>query len=204
LSALALSILAFSAQVVAWARGPSITLLPPERVALYGDVAPDQTIIVRIAAPMSYANLAQQQFGALVVAERAVVTVGNLKSEQIWNAFGEMHREKDALRIGFTAQALPQALPGQAFVSHLTLFTPARRNCTSPGCNPNLDYVSPSRFQAAAAKSDRILFDFSVATIDGKNLSQSCEVTVDDLARRTLAKLTSSAFYALCRTKKDD
>ena len=153
---------------------------------------------MRVAAPMSYANLAQQDFGALVSRETAILTIGDIVSEQRWNAYGNVERAGSALAVKATGQALPQALPGQSFVSHFTLFTPLRRVCKAGECNPTADYVSPQRLAAAAAAADHLRLDFAISTIDGETQTTSCRVVLHRLAKQALASLNDSAFYGQC------
>jgi hypothetical protein len=198
LAALLLSLLAVAAQLVAYMRGPDIRMLPPATVALYVDQAPEGMPIVRVAAPISYANLAQPPFGALVTSERMKFAVGSLESEQQWNAFGSIGLVGGNQTVTSTAPALPQALPAQSFVSHFTLFTPIRRDCTGPGCNPTADYVSPDQLLAAGATADRIRFEYSIETIDGDTVTASCDLKLHVLAKQRLAVLRKSALYARC------
>jgi hypothetical protein len=198
--ALLLSSIAVGSQLVAWLQGPSVKLIPPERVVLYRQTSPDGTAIVRIGAPVSYANVASQSYGALILKETATVSVGSLKSEQEWNAFGTIDGSGGVISVRYTDIALPVALPGQTSVSHITLFTPLRKRCAASerACKPTENYVSPEQFAAAVAKADRIRFTFKVKLSDGPELSSSCEVLMGPVNKPQLANLASQVFYGIC------
>jgi hypothetical protein len=185
IAALFLSLGAVGAGLAAWLRGPAIRLIPPERVALYGDTSPSGGVIVRIAAPMSYANIAQAPYGSLVVNEQATLSVGNIRSKQEWNAFGEIKRGS----VQSTGVVVPQSLPGQSAVSHVTLFTPL----------PGPDYISPEKLFHGAAFVPDLRFQFQIAMIDGSKLMKSCSVPLNELSRTRLAKVGTEMFFAVCR-----
>lgn len=192
--------MALSAQLVAWARGPEVQLIPIERVALYADVAGDQARVVRIAAPISYANVASQSFGALVLKETAYLSVGRLHSEQQWNAFGTIAKKGDAIAVQSAEMALPVPLAGQASASHLTLFAPLRKRCenTDHNCNPTANYISPEELARALATTRDIRFVFKITLSDGSELTTSCGVTVGSANEPYLASLGDKVFYGVC------
>jgi hypothetical protein len=192
LAALFLSLGAVVAQVWAFWRGPQIRLLPPERVALFAQVAPDSTIAVRIGAQMSYANVAQESYGDLVRAEKAELVVGKVRSIQRWNSFGEIGTP--------TGGAAPQPLPGQSAVTHFTMFTPVPRECgdDAAGCEPMKDYISPTELTDQLRTATQLRFKFQIERFDGQSVSTSCYVPVSDLAKKKLFNIVSATFYATC------
>jgi hypothetical protein len=195
-AALVLSLIAAAGQFVDWARGPSIRLIAPDRIALYSDVAPDGSIFVRVAAHMSYANVAQAPYGDLVLRERVQLRAGTLTSKQQWNAFGTIVREG----IKMTEPAGPQPLPGQSAVSHFTLFAPTTIACQagSVGCNPTQEYLQPEALTKQLASVDKLQFRFEIELIDGNRISASCRVPLSTQARQQLSSVRTSYAYLLC------
>jgi hypothetical protein len=196
LAALVLSLIAAIAQLVSWVQGPSVRLIPPDRVALYTQIAPDGSVAIRIAAYMSYANVAQASYGDVVRLERATLKIGELESTQRWNAFGEL--KDDA--ISRTADAAPQPLPGQSAVTHLTLFTPVPLVCPerSEACDYMKDYISPEELKKALLRASRLQFQFEIERFNGNKLATSCQVPLTPLAREKLDHIVTTLFYATC------
>lgn len=201
LAALVLSLLAAGAQFWARLKGPDVHLITPDRVILYSDVAPDGSIIVRIAAPMSYANVAQQAYGDVVLVERSQLTVGQRVSHQRWNAFGMINRDG----VEQTGTAGPQPLAGQSAVTHLTLFTPVPEECSanSRTCNTMSDYLTLADFANQLRSADRLDFRFQIDLIDGAKPETSCYVPLSSLARQKLTQLQTTPFYAMCHAEPD-
>lgn len=195
-AALVLSVVAAVGQFVAWVHGPSVRLIVPDRVALYSDTLPDGTVMVRIAAPMSYANVAQAAFGDLVLKERVKLSAG-IVTQQRWNSFGEIKRGA----ITATAPSAVQPLPGQSAVAHFTLFTPVPVECpqNATNCNPKQDYVTPEELNQQLGKIDRLRFTFEIELIEGGTLSKSCDVPLTKLVKDEVEKLRGSMVYAVCR-----
>ena len=199
LTALVLSLIAAGAQVVAWWRGPLVRLIPPDRVALYAQVAPHGNTAIRIAAHMSYANVAQAPYGDLVLLERAYLKVGAVGTRQRWNSFGEIKEHA----ITRTGEAAPQPLPGQSAVSHVTLFTPVPQVCPEGSdCDPMREYLSPQELAGQLRTSDRLQFRFEIKLFDDSTLSAECHVPLSDLVRDSLANVVSKPFYAMCHRDK--
>lgn len=198
LAALFLSLIAAGAQLWDWWHGPQIRLIPPDRVALYSQVAPDGSVAIRIAANMSYANVAQAQYGDLVLIERAKLKVDQIESWQRWNAFGEI-RESAITR---TQDAAPQPLPGQSAVTHFTLFTPVPRVCPngSSACDPMRDYISPEEMMLQVRTADRIEFRFEIDLFNGHTLTTSCYVPLSALVRQKLGNIMRTPLYATCHS----
>jgi hypothetical protein len=200
LAALILSLFAAFAQVLAWASGPSVKLITPDRVGLYLDMTPDQSsTFVRVAADMSYANVAQAPYGTLVVAERVILSVAGVESRQRWNAFGTISRDG----VKQTGTSAPQALPGQSAVTHFTLFTPVPVDCPdgASGCDPLADYLTAPQFANALRSARELRFQFQIELIGGKVMSTSCTVPLKQAAKEQLAELLqlrTPYFYATC------
>jgi len=196
LTALILSLIAAIAQLVAWVRASEVRLIPTDRVALYSQLAPDGTIAIRIAAPLSYANVAQPAYGDLAVVEYASFSVGNTSSRQRWNAFGEIKQGA----VSRTMDATPQPLAGQSAVSHITLFTPVPQYCDERDepCDPTADYVDPAELMKATEASDRIQFQFTVEMFGGEVLTSRCHIKLSPLVRQQLRKLVQTPLYAVC------
>lgn len=198
--ALLLSLVAIASQAIAWIRGPQVRLVTPDRIALYRDQAPGKAPIVRVAASISYANFSSQSQGALVTSEAVELRIGHLVSRQEWNAFGTIVRTGDAIEVRFTGLALPVPLPGQASLSHLTLFTPLRRRCgrNDPECNPEGDYISPDQFIAAASTNPVATATFRIRLADGTILETACEVPLGPEKKAAVASLQTGVFYGVC------
>jgi hypothetical protein len=205
-AAFLLSVMALSAQLIAWARGPDVRLFPVERVALYSDVTGDQAAVVRIAAQISYANVASQAFGTLVLKETAYLNAGPLSSEQQWNAFGTITKKADGIAVQSTEMALPVPLAGQVSKSHLTLFAPLRKRCDNGDrhCNPTANYISPEELAGALARTGEIRLAFTVTLSDGTELRTSCSVTVGPANRPYLMSLRDHVFFGVCYPVGDD
>lgn len=198
-SAFLLSLFAALAQLFAWWNGSSIRLITPDRVALYTVEAPDGSTVVRIAAPMAYANVAQGPYGDLVTVERASLSVGNVETRQRWNAFGTISADG----IEQTGPATPQSLPGQSAVSHFTLFTPVPVDCVnySKDCNPTEDYLTLQRFTDQIRSASKLQFRFGVDLIGGGTRVTTCQVPLSGLVRKELAELGKTFTYAMCRSR---
>jgi len=188
LTALLLSLLAAGSQLKDYLRGPDLRLITPHRVALYADKGPNGAMIVHIAAPMAYANVAQAPYGDLVLEETASLTVGGKTSRQEWNAFGKLTSEG----LKATEPALLQPVPGQDALSHVTLFTPI----TTPDARDNL---SPEELFARSTGARKMVFQFGIKPYKGNEIHKACSVALTDDVRTKLFVLTKSNFYALCR-----
>lgn len=205
LAALILSLFAALAQLLAWASGPSVKLITPDRVALYLDMAPDKSsMFVRVGADMSYANVAQAPYGTLVTAERVILSIGKAQSHQRWNAFGTIDR--DGLKQ--TGTSAPQALPGQSAVTHFTLFTPVPVDCPegASACSPMSDYLTAQQFANRLRSARQLHFEFQIELIGGKLLSTTCYVPLKKAAAEQLTELLqlrTPYFYATCRPSAD-
>jgi hypothetical protein len=199
IAALVLSLIAAGASLIAWWRGPSVRLISPDRVALYSDVAPSGSTFVRIAAPMSYANVAQEPYGDVVLVERAALTVGGLETHQRWNAFGEIGTNK----VQSTGTATPQSLPGQSASTHFTLFTAVPRDCPegSTVCDPMAEYLSLKKFSESVGTARELRFKFQIDLINAKPQVTECVVPLTKLVRQKLAELERVPFYAMCRQR---
>jgi hypothetical protein len=206
LTALILSIFAALAQAIAWWNGPSIRLIRPEHVALYTDVRPDRkAVFIRIAADMSYANVAQQPYGDLVVLERATLSVGKLESRQRWNSFGTINSDA----ISQTAMTAPQPLPGQSAVSHFTLFTPVPLECPEDDgrCDPMKEYLTVEDFIRELGSASDLKFTFEIELIDESSRVTTCIVPVTNLTRDKLNEVAQGSapfFYATCHSEEKD
>lgn len=202
LAALLLSVIAAIGQFVAWWSGPSVRLITPDTVALYTDTAPDGTVIVRIAAPMAYANVAQAAYGDLVVKERAKLSAGDIQTQQQWNSFGDI---KKGL-ITATQPSSVQPLAGQSAVAHFTLFAPMVRDCppNATRCQPREDYVAPEQLAAELGKADRLHFTFEIDMVGGGSAIKSCDVPLTPLVRTQLAGLRRSFMYAVCHRQSSE
>lgn len=194
--ALILSLGAAISAVWFWALGSSVRLIPPDRVAIYSDEGADGTPFIRIAAHMSYANVAQAPYGDLVLRERVQLRVGKLVLPQQWNAFGSIDRQG----INMMEPAGPQPLPGQSAISHFTLFAPPTVPCRSGNqqCDPKENYIRPESFVDQLAHEDDLLFKFEIELIDGDRVTASCHASLSPLSRRLLANVRSSYVYLLC------
>lgn len=202
LAALILSIIAAVSQFYSWARGPNVKLIVPDRVALYSDVAPDGSIFVRVAAHMSYANIAQAPYGNLVLKERAQLRVGRLTSQQQWNAFGTITRGG----VTMTELAAPQPLPGQSAVSHFTLFTPITVMCPEGAndCKPKQHYFEFGYLAQQVRTADRLHLQFEIELIEGRRLRTACYVPLSLETRRELVKVRSSYSYLRCYSVENE
>jgi hypothetical protein len=179
LSAFLLAAFAAVAQVVAWSRGPRISFLGPDRVALYSDLAPNGQPIIRVAAPLAYANTANPEYAAILFRETVVLTVGQIRTEQVWNAFGMLGRANGRLTVTSNGLAAIQTLSGQSATSHLTLFAPLIRECRpGPACSPNVDYVSPEAFLRAIHPGDRVHLHFEGAFFREKTQTYDCDAVM--------------------------
>jgi hypothetical protein len=206
LTALILSLFAAVAQAAAWFRGPSVKLITPDRVALFLDRTPDAsaTPFVRLAAEMSYANVAQAPYGTLVVAERATLQVGRAQSLQRWNAFGSI----DRAGVNQNALSSAQSLPGQSAVTHFTLFTPVPIECPDGAtkCDPMSEYLMAPVMAQQLSRAKELHIAFEIELIGGKRLEDSCEVPLKNAAREQLTALLEQRtpyFYAMCRPADD-
>lgn len=196
LVALVLSFGAAIAQLWAWWGGSSVRFLTPDRVALYSDVAPDGSIIVRVAAHMSYANVAQGPYGDLVTNESLQLRVGSLTTTQQWNALGTITRDGPKM----TELAAPQPLPGQSAATHFTLFSPMKWECSEEvyDCDPKRDYLPPELFVSRLGSADKLQLRFTITTIDGDTLAASCHVPLTEEARALIANVRTSYAYLYC------
>lgn len=201
LTALTLAAGAAIAQVIAWAGGSSVRLIAPDRVAFYSDVMPDRSIAVRLAAHMSYANVAQAPYGDLVLKERVQLRVGSLASEQQWNAFGTLTRDGPQM----IELAAPQPLPSQSAVSHFTLFVPPTLVCPtgSRDCNSRQHYITPDAFLTQLDRAEELQLNFEIELIDGQRERTSCHVPITEQSREQLSKVPTSYAYLLCRPDRD-
>lgn len=198
--ALAAFVLAFgatAAQFIAWSRGPNVFLLGPERVALYYQQTDDGRI-VRIAAPLAYANTAAQSYAAVLSGERVTMTLGPLSSRQDWNAFGAIARPGNSLQVSQTSLVTPRPVSGQSAVSHITLFTPVPRPCDGEkGCKPRADFLTVESVTPHLVEGSRIGFEFESSFFRDEPERYSCEVSVTkavvDRWRR------EQSLYATCR-----
>ncbi len=198
--AVLLSVVAIASQVIAWVRGPQVRLVTPDRIALYSDLAPGNIPIVRVAASISYANFSSQSQGALVTNEAVELRIGHLASKQEWNAFGTIEGTGESTAVRSTGPALPVPLPGQASLSHFTLFAPLRRSCAGndPKCRREGDYISPDQFIAAASTNQVATATFQIRLADGTSLQTTCEVALGPEKRVALEGLQTGVFYNVC------
>jgi hypothetical protein len=193
LAALFLALAATTAQIADRFRGPSIKFITPDRVAIYSDSANGSTF-VRVAASMSYANVAQAPYGDLVLKERVRLDVGNLSSNQQWNAFGTITRNGPQM----TDTAAPQSLPGQSAESHFTLFTPAASCEGQPNCDPKQQFVDPKALVKAFEQSGELRLRFEIELIDGETIRRSCHVPYRESTRQEISRLPISYAYLYC------
>jgi len=200
LSAFVLALLSGASQLLAWTVGPQIAFVGPDRVALYADVAPNGDQIIRIAAPLTFVNSAQPAYSAVLVKETARMTIGDMTSFQIWNAFGQLGRgPSGSLTVKSTAIATPQPIAGQSAVSHMTLFTPIAVRCKpdDQGCRPVQDYVAPAQLADHIKPGAEIRFDFEGETFDHGVERYSCKILVSQsFAARFKRELSG---YATCQ-----
>lgn len=201
LTALLLSLFAAGAQLTAWLRGPSVRLIMPNGVALFLDVTPDDsTVFVRVAADMSYANVAQQPYGTVVTAERATLSLGGATSRQRWNSLGTIDREA----VRQTGMAAPQALPGQAAVTHFTLFAPVPVDCPDnhKNCEEMSEYLPAEELLKRTMSAKHLHVRFDVHSIEGEVISTDCFVPLKSSAREQIVAVMQHRrpyFYAACR-----
>lgn len=195
LAALALALLTGLAQLAAWTQGSRIVFLSPEKVALVGDTASNGQPIVRIVAPLAYANTAEQAYAGILLREKAKVAVGRVASSQEWNAFGRIVRGGAASE----AVATPQTLSGQSALSHVTLFAPAPRSCAQgeQACDTIPDYVTPAALAHELRPGRSIRFEFSADFYGGKTRVAACEVPVTDQLVQHWAR--EPFLFARCR-----
>ncbi len=202
-SLIALILAAFSAvsQLVAWSRGPKVSVFGPDRVALFTDVAPNGSLIIRVAAPLSYANTAPQSYSAILKKERVTVSVGTITTSQTWNSFGSITKQVNGFAVVAKDLATPQPVAGQSASSHLTIFAPLTRLCeqTHPTCNPQADYVSPSSFGKYLRPGIHIHFAFVSEFLRRKAQHYKCDVVASTSMVAQWRAAQSPSMYGICR-----
>lgn len=198
LCALTLAIITALAQLAQWTRGPEVEFLGPDRVVLYQDSA-NGVPIIRVAAPLSFANIASQSYSAILARETVSLRVGNRTSEQVWNAFGQIQQRPEGLGVAGNSLVAPQTVSGQSAVSHFTLFAPLPKPCEpgQVGCSATENYIDPAAILQLKA-GDTIRLRFTGHFFKEEARQFDCQVRVTDaMLKRWAARPIT---YELCRT----
>ena len=129
LVALGLSLSTAAVQFIDWARGARVSVVPPERVILYGYQPQSGPNVVRVAAALGYVNTGSSSNMALLSEEQATVVGLGEDYSQTWLNFGEPRRKDGFFAPEYGASAVPQPIGGGGASGHTTFFS-TRADCS--------------------------------------------------------------------------
>jgi hypothetical protein len=202
LAAFLLALVSCVTQCVSSMRGARVAVLGPDRVVLYSDVAPGGQPIVRIGAPLAYANTAEQSYGAILARETVILSVGGVTTQQVWNSFGTLGRANGQETVTSSAPATPQTISGQSVSSHVTLFAPLLHECSprDPACTPTSDYVTPKTLSHQLQLQRPIHLQFESHFFGGDIKRYACDVavTIETVQRW----LSTGIMYVRCQERR--
>lgn len=158
---------------------PKVRFIPPERVVLYQFKRQNGQIVVRVAAQMSYYNIARGEHAGILKVEEATVDVDGRTTKQRWNNFGRLRRNSSGyIAPEYGDDAGPLAIPSQTAVSHFTIFSPLSRICAvgDAPCAKEAEASTPGFIYGAMLNGAEIDVRFVATLIDGRTLAAHCSV----------------------------
>lgn len=189
-------------QLFGFLSGAQVHIFAPDSVAIFFDKYGDNSTVTRFAGQVTFTNNGQTGRNAAIRAAFVDVTVANRHFRQMWHAFGQIKRDRDALAFEPIADAYPLEVPGGGTISEMTAFAPEDRDCRN--CQVHSNYINDTDFVKLLEKSQggTIRLSFAARTFQHSKLAPSvCEIRITQNLTKVLTE--NDWYIAHCRPLHD-